>query len=51
MNGLAEFSGPAAVIELNRVFSLQRAAFARERYPNLRIRRDRLERLQSLARE
>ena len=51
MNGLAEFSGPAAVIELNRVFSLQRAAFARERYPELRTRRDRLARLQSLVRD
>ena len=31
--------------ELDRLFALQRAAFARERYPSLAARRDRLARL------
>ncbi len=37
--------------ELDRLFSLQRAAFARERYPDLRTRVDRLARLKSLVTE
>jgi coniferyl-aldehyde dehydrogenase len=39
----------APVAELERVFRLQRAAFARERYPSLRTRRDRLARLKALV--
>jgi coniferyl-aldehyde dehydrogenase len=39
-------STPAA--ELHRLFALQRAAFARERYPDLATRRDRLAQLASL---
>jgi coniferyl-aldehyde dehydrogenase len=35
--------------DLDRLFSLQRAAFARERYPDLRTRLDRLARLKSLV--
>jgi coniferyl-aldehyde dehydrogenase len=35
--------------DLDRLFSLQRAAFARERYPDLRTRIDRLARLKSLV--
>ena len=35
--------------ELDRLFALQRAAFARERYPTLAVRRDRLARLKSLV--
>jgi len=37
--------------ELERIFSLQRAAFARERYPDLRTRLDRLSRLKALVAE
>ena len=37
--------------DLDRLFSLQRAAFARERYPDLRTRVDRLARLRSLVME
>jgi coniferyl-aldehyde dehydrogenase len=37
--------------DLDRLFSLQRAAFARERYPDLRTRVDRLARLKSLVTE
>ena len=40
-----------AVANLARLHALQRAAFTRERYPSLEIRRDRLERLLSLTRE
>jgi len=36
---------------LERLFSLQRAAFARERYPDLRTRLDRLSRLKALVTE
>ena len=36
---------------LNRLFALQRAAFARERYPDLAARRDRLARLAALVME
>jgi coniferyl-aldehyde dehydrogenase len=36
-------------VDLDRLFSLQRAAFARERYPDLRTRVDRLARLKSLV--
>jgi coniferyl-aldehyde dehydrogenase len=35
--------------ELDRLFELQREAFARERYPSLAARRDRLSRLKSLV--
>ena len=38
-------------VDLDRLFSLQRAAFARERYPDLRTRVDRLARLKSLVTE
>ena len=37
--------------DLDRLFALQRAAFARERYPDLRTRLDRLSRLKSLVTE
>jgi coniferyl-aldehyde dehydrogenase len=37
--------------DLERLFALQRAAFARERYPDLRTRRDRLARLKALVTE
>jgi coniferyl-aldehyde dehydrogenase len=37
--------------DLDRLFSLQRAAFAHERYPDLRTRVDRLARLKSLVTE
>jgi coniferyl-aldehyde dehydrogenase len=37
--------------DLDRLFSLQRAAFARERYPDLRTRVDRLARLKALVTE
>ncbi len=37
--------------DLDRLFALQRAAFARERYPDLRTRVDRLARLKSLVTE
>jgi coniferyl-aldehyde dehydrogenase len=38
----------AAQQDLQRVFDAQRAAFARERYPTLAVRRDRLARLHSM---
>jgi coniferyl-aldehyde dehydrogenase len=37
--------------DLDRLFALQRAAFARERYPDLRMRLDRLSRLKALVKE
>lgn len=41
----------AAVAHLHEQVALQRAAFARERYPSLDVRRDRLRRLLALATE
>src|SRR5690349_20657271 len=35
--------------EIDRLFALQRAAFARERYPTLAVRRDRLARMLALV--
>jgi coniferyl-aldehyde dehydrogenase len=40
-----------AIANLARLHALQREAFARERYPSLSIRRDRLKRLLALVRE
>ena len=44
-------SPSAAKTDLDRLFALQRAAFARERYPDLRTRHDRLARLKALVTE
>ncbi len=51
MNAPVESPASAAIANLARLHALQRAAFARERYPSLEVRRDRLERLLSLTRE
>ncbi|MEO5765306.1 MAG: coniferyl aldehyde dehydrogenase, partial [Casimicrobiaceae bacterium] len=45
MNASAEKPTAGAASELERLFALQRAAFARERHPEYRVRRDRLQRL------
>ncbi|HQR12435.1 MAG TPA: coniferyl aldehyde dehydrogenase [Casimicrobiaceae bacterium] len=45
-----ETTTPASTA-LERIFALQRAAFARERYPDLATRRDRLARLKALVGE
>ena len=37
--------------DLDRLFALQRAAFARERFPTLAVRKDRLSRLLALVRD
>ena len=50
MNAPREKIDPA-ILELHRLFEAQRAAFARERYPDLRTRQDRLARLASLLRD
>ncbi|MCC7328017.1 MAG: coniferyl aldehyde dehydrogenase [Burkholderiales bacterium] len=42
-------SAAKATRELDRLFALQRAAFARERYPDLASRQDRLARLKALV--
>ena len=42
---------PTPVTDLERLFALQRMAFARERYPDLRTRQDRLKRLKALVTE
>src|SRR5690348_11176263 len=47
MNAPAEVIGE--VDDLARLLQLQRDAFARERYPDLRTRRDRLERVSRLV--
>jgi coniferyl-aldehyde dehydrogenase len=47
MNAPREKIDPA-ILELQRLFEVQRAAFARERYPDLRTRQDRLARLKAL---
>jgi coniferyl-aldehyde dehydrogenase len=49
MNAPLEAVAGAAIDNLERLFALQRAAFARERYPTLPVRRDRLERLRQLT--
>jgi len=46
-----DIAPPAPAAELDRLFALQRAAFARERYPDLATRRDRLSRLAALVTE
>ncbi len=51
MNAPVEPEMGIAAAELARVFALQRAAFARERYPSLAVRHDRLARLQALVRD
>ena len=51
MNAPVEPPASATIANLARLHALQRAAFARERYPSLEVRRDRLERLLSLTRE
>jgi coniferyl-aldehyde dehydrogenase len=48
MNAPADLLSASAA-GLDRLFALQRAAFARERYPDLRTRADRLARLKSLV--
>jgi len=48
MNAPIEFPATAHGT-LERLFALQRAAFARERYPSLRTRQDRLARLKALV--
>ena len=45
MNAPSELPVAAPAGELARLFALQRAAFARERYPDYHVRRDRLQRL------
>jgi coniferyl-aldehyde dehydrogenase len=51
VNAPVESPSSAAITNLARLHALQRAAFARERYPTLAVRRDRLQRLSSLAHE
>src|SRR5258708_31970493 len=46
-----EISPPTPATELGRLFALQRAAFRRERYPDLATRNDRLSRLAALVTE
>jgi coniferyl-aldehyde dehydrogenase len=48
MNAMTDSTSPVRMGELDRLFALQRTAFARERYPDLRTRQDRLARLQTL---
>ena len=50
MNARLDAASGAAIAELARLHALQRAAFARERYPTLAVRRDRLRRLLELTR-
>ena len=50
MNAPREKLDPST-LELHRLFAVQRAAFARERYPDARTRQDRLARLASLLRD
>jgi len=50
VNALVEPSSQHAIDELARLHAVQRAAFARERYPSIAIRRDRLRRLLDLTR-
>ena len=50
MNAPVDVPAAKAIAELARLHALQRAAFARERYPSLRVRRDRLRRLLDLTR-
>ena len=51
MNALHDALPLKSTAELDRLFALQRAAFARERYPTFAVRRDRLARLKSLVTE
>jgi coniferyl-aldehyde dehydrogenase len=51
VNAPVELPTSAAIANLARLHALQRAAFSRERYPTLEVRRDRLERLLSLTRK
>jgi coniferyl-aldehyde dehydrogenase len=49
MNASHDILSSTPVAELDRLFALQRAAFARERYPDFATRRDRLARLKALV--
>lgn len=49
MNAPKERAVALPATDVERLFALQRAAFARERYPDLRTRQDRLARLKSLV--
>ncbi len=49
MNGIREDIVGDAPVALPALFEWQREAFARERYPTLVVRRDRLARLKSLV--
>src|SRR4029453_2293174 len=49
MSARNELTPGAPVAQLERVFELQRAAFARESYPEFATRRDRLARLKSIV--
>ncbi len=51
MNAPIEPGLGIASAEMARLFALQRAAFAHERYPSLEVRRDRLARLHALVRD
>ena len=51
MNAIVAAGSRDAAGELARLFALQRAAFATERYPALAVRQDRLARLQILVRD
>jgi coniferyl-aldehyde dehydrogenase len=51
MNAPHDALPTTSVTDLDRLFARQRAAFARERYPDLATRRDRLARLKSLVTE
>jgi len=51
VNAPVESPASAAIANLARLHALQRAAFSRERYPSLKVRRDRLKRLLGLTRE
>ena len=51
MNAPHDALPPTSTAELDRLFALQRAAFARERYPTIAVRQDRLARLKALVSE
>jgi coniferyl-aldehyde dehydrogenase len=51
MNALARLPMVHETTELERIFALQRAAFANERYPDYATRRDRLARIMKLVTE
>ena len=51
MNAPAELPGTAVAADLDRIFARQREAFARERFPDLAVRLDRLARMKALVRD